>query len=210
MQNSIKVTAEPPKGLRNNIRGFYYTFDNKQFEESQKPIAFRRLLWGLVFFNALCLERKKFGPLGWNIPYAFSVSDLRISKDQLAQFLNHYDEIPYDALLYMVAEANYGGRVTDPQDRRCIMTVLQDFYCPEMINEPNHKLSDSGAYFVPPDGQKEDYISFIESKLPINDLTEIFGMHDNAEITSAINTTTELLATALILQPRAAAAAGKT
>jgi len=110
----------------------------------------------------------------------------------------------------MVAEANYGGRVTDPQDRRCIMTILKDFYCPEMISEPNHKLSESGAYFVPPDGQKEDYISFIEQKLPINDLTEIFGMHDNAEITSAINSTSELLSTALILQPRAAGGAGKT
>lgn len=210
VQNSIKVTAEPPKGIRNNVRGFYYTFDNKEFEDSQKPIAFRRLLWGLVFFNAVCLERKKFGPLGWNIPYAFSVSDLRISKDQLASFLNHYDEIPYDALLYMVAEANYGGRVTDPQDRRTIMNILQDFYCSEMITESSHKLSESGAYFVPPDGQKEDYISFIDSKVPINDLTEIFGMHDNAEITSAINQTNELLATALILQPRATAAAGKS
>jgi len=79
-----------------------------------------------------------------------------------------------------------------------------------MINEPNHKLSESGAYFVPPDGQKEDYITFIESKLPINDLTEIFGMHENAEITSAINSTNALLSTALGLQPRAAAAAGKT
>lgn len=87
----------------------------------------------------------------------------------------------------MVAEANYGGRVTDPQDRKYISTLLSDFYCPEMINESNHKLSESGAYYVPPDGQKEDYIAFIESKLPINDLTEIFGMHDNAEITSAIN-----------------------
>jgi dynein heavy chain len=41
-------------------------------------------------------------------------------------------------------------------------------------------------------------------------LTEIFGMHENAEITSAINSTNALLATALGLQPRAAAAAGKT
>jgi len=79
-----------------------------------------------------------------------------------------------------------------------------------MINEPNHKLSETGAYFVPPDGNKDDYISFIEKQLPINDLTEIFGMHDNAEITSAINVTTELLATCLALQPRVASSGGKS
>ena len=36
------------------------------------------------------------------------------------------------------------------------------------------------------------------------------GMHDNAEITSAINSTNEMLDTALQLQPRAAGGAGKS
>jgi len=158
----------------------------------------------------LCLERRKFGPLGWNTPYEFSASDLRISKDQLAQFLNFYDEIPYEALIYMVAEANYGGRVTDPQDRRCIKLMLSDFYCPEMISEENHKLSENGSYVVPSDGNKQDYITFIDKNLPLNDLTEVFGMHDNAEITSAINVTRQVLATALTMQPRVTSSGGKS
>lgn len=165
----------------------YKSISDKEFAECTKPIAFRRLLWGLCFFNAIILERRKFGPLGWNIAYSFSASDFRISTLQLIEFLNFYDEVPYEALIYMVAEANYGGRVTDTHDRITIDVILKDYYNSMMINEENHKLSPSGKYYVPGDGARLEYIDFINENVPINDLTEIFSMHDNAEITSAIN-----------------------
>jgi len=33
----------------------------------------------------------------------------------------------------MVAEANYGGRVTDDKDRRLIKVILQTFYTPKIL-----------------------------------------------------------------------------
>ena len=83
VQNGVKMTSEPPKGLKSNILKSYSSVNDREFDECQKDIAFRRLFWGLCFFNAVILERRKYGALGWNKQYEFSASDLRISMKQL-------------------------------------------------------------------------------------------------------------------------------
>ena len=111
-------------------------------------MEWKKLFFGLAFFHGLIIERRKFGPLGWNIPYEFTQADLAISIQQLTLFLEESNDVPFEALNYMVAEANYGGRVTDPKDRRLISVILQDFYS-EKILEQDYKFSPSGIYYAP-------------------------------------------------------------
>ena len=48
-------------------------------------------------------------------------------------------------LVYTAGHINYGGRVTDDWDRRCMMGVLEDFYTNDSLLE-EHKYSPSGIY----------------------------------------------------------------
>ena len=46
--------------------------------------------------------------------------------------------------------------------------------------------------------------------LPINDTPEIFGLHDNANITFAQNETYTMLGTLLLLQPKTSTGSGRS
>ena len=49
---------------------------------------------------------------------------LQVSDDLLKKYLDSYVDTPWAALKYLIAEANYGGRVTDELDRRVLNSYL--------------------------------------------------------------------------------------
>uniref|UniRef100_A0A4W5QNL9 Uncharacterized protein n=1 Tax=Hucho hucho TaxID=62062 RepID=A0A4W5QNL9_9TELE len=205
LQNSVKVTNEPPKGLRANVRRAFTEITNNFFEEHILGRQWRKIIFGVCFFHAIIQERKKFGPLGWNIRYEFNDSDRECAllNQNLYCQTGH---IPWDALIYITGEITYGGRVTDAWDQRCLRTILKSFFSPVTL-DPGYTFSTSGVYFAPEADRLSDYNRYIEN-LPLIDDPEIFGMHENANLAFQRLETMTLINTILEVQPRSSARGG--
>lgn len=193
------MTTEPPRGLKANLLRLYNTLTPDKFARCHEQRKYKRLLFCLCWFHSLLLERRKFNNLGWNIPYDFNESDFAISEDVLAIYLDEYEDTPWDTLKYLIAQANYGGRVTDDWDRRLMLVYITQFFAEDVLQVDNAPLSESEYYFVPDDGDLSSYTEYIK-QLPLDDPPAAFGQHANAQIASQIDDGRELLATILSLQ----------
>ncbi|KAL4466850.1 hypothetical protein ABPG74_010447 [Tetrahymena malaccensis] len=207
LQNGVKLTNEPPKGIKSNIQKSYAELSEERFESCTKEKPWKKLLYSISFFHAIIQERRKFGPLGWNIRYEFNDSDLDTSITILRDMLEVNEEIPWDALRYVIGQITYGGRVTDDWDRRTLMAILNSFLNEEVLLD-TYKFSESGIYMSSKIGKLKDYKSLIE-KYPAFESPEVFGMHENANITFQLKESKIALDTILNMQPRENTASGE-
>jgi len=205
LQNGVKLTIEPPKGLRANMIRSFMQMTDEALSGSSKEVEWRRMQFGIRFFHAIVQERRKFGPLGWNIRYEFNDSDCETSMTILHNMLELDGEIPWDTLLFVIGHINYGGRVTDDWDRRNLLAILERYVSPQIL-DPDYEFSTSGNYKCPPNsdtGTVEDFRAFVSS-FPLTELPEVFGMHENANISFMQQESDKIVSVVLSIQPREA------
>ena len=134
---SIKLTNEAPVGMRAGLRNSY-NWVSQDMIDAVPLYEWRQLLYVMCYLHSVVQERRKFGPIGWNIQYEFNASDL----SACVQFLqNHTSEMDVKKLksptwatvTYMISSIQYGGRITDGFDE-----LLMDTYAAQVLQQGQH------------------------------------------------------------------------
>ena len=230
LQSGMKLTREPPKGLKANLKDFVHSLDEEVWDEytplteeeeaalknpnaENKPFArgagasvgkekeWKRLIFTLAFFHALVQERRKFGALGWNIPYDWNAPDLAASIGTLRICMNDFGALPWTAIQYIIGVINYGGRVTDFLDQRCLQTICGRFFVPTLTTDEAIRYDSEGVYGPPSDtATKDELIAWVDS-FPQVELPEVFGLHANADISCQSKEAALIISTLIEIQP---------
>jgi len=203
LQMSIKVTNEPPQGIKAGLlRSYSSVVDNERLARVDAK-EWRDLVYCLCFLHSSVQERRKFGPIGWSVPYEFNNSDLEASLTFLEKHFFGSQGLNWPTIRYMVCQVQYGGRITDDFDRILFDTFGKYWLSPDVFREefvfaPSHG---HFKYNVPQVDTIEGYRKFI-SEFGTHDSPEIFGLHTNAELTFGTNECNYILNTISETQPK--------
>jgi len=206
LEKSIKMTNEPPAGVKQNLLRAFTYHTKEYFEDLESRI--KTVLFGLCYFHTVMIERRKFGAKGFNGSYPFNIGDLRDSALVLRNYLESNSsggtKVPWDDLKYIFGEIMYGGHIVDDRDRIFCNAFLDNLMNDKLLDEANMFPYTDGTHTVfkcPPAAPYEKYIEHIEQELP-PESPLAFGLHPNAEIDFRTVQSEQIFQMLIELQPK--------
>jgi dynein heavy chain len=214
LQMAIKVTMEPPRGMRAGLSRTFNQMISQDFIEKVEPYdKWRPLTYAACFLHSVVQERRSFGPIGFSIPYEFNSSDLDASLIYLEKHLNDCSSknrrYEWYAMQQMICNIHYGGKITQELDRDLFLTY-GELFISENIFGNNFQFNQQNLdtnYIIPDYVEHQNYVNYIKD-LPDSDNPLVFGLNPNAALTRALTQSKKLITTLIDVQPTDAAAAG--
>ncbi|KAI4474553.1 hypothetical protein M0802_015556 [Mischocyttarus mexicanus] len=183
LQNCVKITLDDPINIKENLlRSFQLkSINNKDIFDRcpGKEKIFIKFFYQLCFFHIIVKEKNKFGMQAWNIPYDFDYSDFETSILLLQDLINNHKDLSIEAISYFIGECNYGGKIMNKFDQRCLNNLLS-YYCDDNItNDSQNFFSNNPKYLLPRKCEYNEIMKHIKN-MSINHPSKVFGSDENA------------------------------
>lgn len=148
-----------------------------------KAVYHKNLFYGLAYLHSILEGRKKYGTLGWNVPYKFDFSDFEISNAQLTHVMKHNSgdfKAVLDMLKYFYANINYAGKIQRVEDQITLNAILNDLFNEKVTFAAELPLDYASSHFGFP-AENADHMNFCDQNIPSHDPYNIFGFNWNVE-----------------------------
>ncbi|WKX91874.1 hypothetical protein Q1695_010144 [Nippostrongylus brasiliensis] len=172
LQQSLKVTFEPPPGIRSNLLRTY-----SQIDDVKRSILTSQTIFVLAWLHALLQERRTFIPQAWTKFYEFSSADVRVSRI-LVEGLIKDSKADWEYVRGLLQFVVYGGRIENVFDSQVLESYLVTLFDSNRITGRGGQMLTRGIELIAVDNVK-DVQRFIESSIPSEDDPSFFGLPMN-------------------------------
>ncbi|KAL7707900.1 dynein heavy chain cytosolic putative [Lotmaria passim] len=173
---SLKITFEPPPGVKQNLLRTYRDWGAAYINEKDEKQ--RQLLFTAAALQAIVQERRSYVPQGWTKDYEMTAADLKSSGDVVLR-QSSQGEVDWRSIRGILNDAIYGGKMETAYDTRIMTTYIEKMFSANCV--AGAKPQEALFYHTRiPNG---DYAEFerVIKKLPDSDIPVLFSLPPNAD-----------------------------
>ena len=177
---SLKAVVQPPSGIRNSMYMLASESISDEILGSSDSQKWYKTFYTVCYTFCIIRERHKFGGIGFSVPYEFDIIDWSTSvaymRDNVVDHEGKEDEVS-SALLFIIGEIVFGGKVKNDWDRRVIDACIEVF-----LSYDHEKQSDFLPVLQLPESNSINSFVDLVLRMPSVDSADRFGLSLGAEI----------------------------